>query len=118
MPVTTLLLLALIFPPLLIVALILAQKWEERRLAFLSAIRNFMGARATWEGRPSELFEEPGRVRHRPQVQSLARRAPHIATGRLKRLASFLRQIGINIEFNRSMTARTVRLSRRLAGSP
>jgi hypothetical protein len=80
---------------------------------FASAIRTFMASRTIWEGRPSELFEVlsadvPDNVRKSKAWPG----APHIATGRLKRLASFLRQIGIDIEFDRSKKARTVRLAR------
>jgi hypothetical protein len=82
--------------------------------AFASAIRNFMAVRTVWEGRPSELYE----VLSADASDNLRKSkawpgGSHIATGRLKRLASFLRRIGISVDFDRSNKTRSVRVSRR-----
>lgn len=85
--------------------------------AFASAIRTFMASRNQWEGRPSELFEVlTADVAENVRKSKAWPGAAHIATGRLKRLASFLRQIGIDIEIDRSKKARTVRLTRQQVG--
>jgi len=85
--------------------------------AFASAIRNFMRTRTVWQGRPSELFEVlTDGVADSVRKSKAWPGAAHAATGRLKRLAAFLRQIAIDVDFDRSKKERIVRIIRQDVG--
>jgi hypothetical protein len=80
--------------------------------AFASALRNFMAARSVWEGRASDLYEvltadAPDNLRKSKAWPGDAR----ALSGRLKRLAAFLRRVGIEVRADRAKNTRTLHLS-------
>jgi hypothetical protein len=67
------------------------------------AVRAFMTEQDTWSGKPSELYE--ALKEHVPEITRNSRawpKAPNWLTNRLKRATTFLRVVGIEIEFGHS----------------
>ncbi len=63
------------------------------------AVREHMGDKTTWSGKPSELYEElEKRVPDNTKHSKAWPKAANKLSGRLKRAATFLRAIGIDVE--------------------
>jgi len=63
------------------------------------AVREHMADRYIWTGKPSELYEElEKRVSENTKRSKAWPKAPNKLSGRLKRAATFLRAIGIDVE--------------------
>jgi hypothetical protein len=86
-----------------------------------SAIRSLIGTRAEWTGTASDLLgaldEEVGEKVRKSKAWPSSARA---LSGRVRRAATFLRKVGIDITFEREGRARTrtIRISRKPDGAP
>jgi hypothetical protein len=80
------------------------------------AVRTFMRSRTLWTGNASDLLGalnlEIGDLAARAKTWP---KAPHALSGRLRRAATFLRKVGINIAFDRETSGdrgRTIKIDR------
>lgn len=86
-----------------------------------SAIRSLIGTRTEWTGTASDLLdaldEEIGEKVRRSKAWPSSARA---LAGRVRRAATFLRKVGIDITFGREGRARTrtIRITRKLESAP
>ncbi len=86
-----------------------------------SAIRSLIGTRTEWTGTASDLLdtldEEVGEKVHKSKAWPSSARA---LSGRVRRAATFLRKVGIDITFEREGRARTriIRITRKPESAP
>jgi len=67
------------------------------------AVRAHMADKEEWSGKPSKLYEAlKNHVTEDTQKSKAWPKAPHVLTGRLKRAATFLRAVGVEIDFGKS----------------
>ena len=73
-----------------------------------AAVRAHMADKEDWSGKPSELYEAlKSHVAEATQKSKAWPKAAHVLTGRLKRAATFLRKVGIIIDFGKSGNRKT-----------
>jgi hypothetical protein len=72
------------------------------------AVREYMADRQDWCGKPSELYEAlREHISETTEKSKAWPKAPNKLSGRLKRAATFLRKVGIEIEFGHSGDRKT-----------
>jgi hypothetical protein len=78
-----------------------------------SAVRSFMETRTQWEGTPTQLFAELEAVAGERTFRGKTwPKAPNVVSNRLRRMATFLRKVGIDVLKMRDNENRTIRLTR------
>jgi hypothetical protein len=77
-----------------------------------SAVRSFMERRAEWEGAATQLLSALEALAGERVIKSkMWPKAPNALSGRLRRIATFLRKIGIDVAISRDPKRRSIRLA-------
>jgi hypothetical protein len=78
-----------------------------------AAVRSFMEIRTQWEGASTELLAELEAIAGERTIRGKTwPKAPNVLSNRLRRMATFLRKIGIEVFEMRDNKKRTIRLTR------